>query len=42
MKVFVVGGSGLIGSSLIGNAPEGIEAIAPTRKDFDLINKGGN
>lgn len=39
MKVFVAGGSGLVGSSLIRNAPEGFEVIAPTRRELDLTNK---
>lgn len=39
MKVFVAGGSGLVGSSLIKNAPNGIQIYAPNRSQLNLENK---
>ena len=36
MKVLVAGGSGLVGGSVIRNAPSEVEIFAPTRKDLDL------
>lgn len=39
MKVFVAGGSGLVGSSLIRNAPEDVEIYAPKRSQLNLENK---
>lgn len=39
MKVFVAGGSGLVGSALIRNAPSGIEVISPKRIELNLEDK---
>lgn len=39
MKVFIAGGSGLVGSSLIRRAPEGIGVFAPRRSELDLTDK---
>ena len=39
MKAFVAGGSGLVGSALIRNAPSGIEVISPKRIELNLEDK---
>ncbi len=39
MKVFIAGGTGLVGSSLIRNAPQNFQIFAPTRSELDLEDK---
>lgn len=39
MKVFVAGGSGLVGSSLIRNAPTDVTIFAPNRQQLNLEDK---
>ena len=39
MKVFIAGGSGLVGSSLIRNAPDNSVIFAPTREELNLEDK---
>lgn len=39
MKAFVAGGSGLVGSSLIRNAPSNLQVISPRRAELNLEDK---
>lgn len=39
MRVFIAGSSGLVGSSLVRNVPQGIELLTPDRTELDLLNK---
>lgn len=38
MKVYISGGSGLVGSNVIERAPENIEILAPTHGELDLLD----
>jgi GDP-L-fucose synthase len=39
MKVFIAGGTGLVGSSIIRNAPKDAEIRAPSRSELDLLDR---
>jgi len=39
MKVFIAGSSGLVGASLVRNAPRGFQLLTPSSTELNLLNK---